>query len=279
MNQPMHLACIQLSAQDNLEANIDAADALMREAASAGAQLLCLPENAFFMRGDDASALPEYAMEVHPAVLHCCSLAQSLGVWILIGSVAVPASAGKWFNRSLLIDATGTIAAHYDKIHLFDVTLPGGERYEESARFAAGDRAVLADLPCGKLGLSVCYDVRFAHLYRKLAQGGATILSVPAAFTHTTGMAHWHVLLRARAIENGCYVIAPAQCGTHPKGRRTYGHSLIIDPWGEVLADGGEEVGFVMATIDPARVQAVRAQIPSLHYQRDVSVSSPPSDN
>lgn len=273
MNHPLSTACIQLNSQDDLKDNIAAADTLMRAAHVAGARWLCLPENAFFMRGDDAAAVPSYPLAQHPAVQHCCALARELEVWILIGSLAVPsAMEGKWFNRSVLIDATGACVQHYDKIHLFDAMLPKGEHYAESARFEAGSHATLAHLPCGVLGMTVCYDLRFPQLYRALSHAGATVLAVPAAFTHTTGVAHWHSLLRARAIENGCYVVAPAQYGIHPKGRRTYGHSLIVDPWGEVLADGGEEVGFVMAVLDPARVAQVRAQLPSLGHDREFTV-------
>lgn len=275
----MKVACIQMNAQDDLPTNIVQADGLMDLAAQGGAQLICLPENAFFMRGDDAAAMPVFAAAEHPGVQHCAARAKQWGAWVLIGSIAAPASNGKWFNQSVLLNPQGSIAALYNKIHLFDVTLPSGEVYAESVRFAAGDKAVLADLSDFRLGMTVCYDVRFPQLYRTLAQAGASLLAVPAAFTATTGAAHWHSLLRARAIENGCYVIAAAQCGTHPKGRKTFGHSLIIDPWGEVLADGGSEVGYVLAEIDPAQVQKIRGQIPSLQHDRVFTLSSPPSDN
>ena len=171
-------------------------------------------------------------------------------------------------NRSFLIDNSGAIVARYDKIHMFDIDLPNGESYRESGAYRPGGHTVVAETPWGRLGMSVCYDVRFPHLYRALAQAGADFLGVPSVFTVPTGRAHWHVLLRARAIENGCFVFAPAQWGEHAGGRRSYGHSLIVDPWGEVLADGGEETGIVTARIDPARVAEARRSVPSLTHDR-----------
>ena len=193
---------------------------------------------------------------------------QETGAWLLIGSLSIAVEGGKVANRSLLVDPTGNIVARYDKIHLFDVDLGETESYRESATIAPGDRAVLAETPWGPLGMTVCYDLRFPQLYRTLAQRGALFLSIPAAFTRTTGRAHWHILQRARAIENGAFVFAPAQCGTHAEGRETYGHSLIVDPWGAVLADGGEEPGIVFAEIDPAAVASARNRIPSLRHDR-----------
>ncbi len=178
------------------------------------------------------------------------------------------ASAEKLANRSLLIDPAGHIAARYDKIHMFDVEIPDGQSYRESRVYEAGTEAVTAELPWGRLGLTVCYDLRFPYLYRSLAQAGAQFLSIPSAFTRFTGQAHWHVLLRARAIETGCFVFAPAQCGSHDGGRETYGHSLIVAPWGEVLADGGEEPGVTLAEIDPAEVAKARTMIPALDHDR-----------
>ncbi len=195
-------------------------------------------------------------------------LAAETGAWLLIGSVVLRASAEKLANRSLLIDPAGHIAARYDKIHMFDVEIPDGQSYRESKAYEAGAEAVTADLPWGRLGLTVCYDLRFPDLYRALARAGAAFLTVPSAFTKYTGAAHWHVLLRARAIETGCFVFAPAQCGTHDGGRETYGHSLIVAPWGEVLADGGEEPGVSLAEIDPAEVAKARAMIPALDHDR-----------
>ncbi len=175
---------------------------------------------------------------------------------------------GRVANRSYLVDATGEVVAHYSKIHMFDVDLPGGESYRESRTYEPGAAACIAETPWGGLGMTVCYDLRFPRLYRELAQAGARYLSVPSAFTKVTGEAHWHVLLRARAIENGCFVFAPAQCGRHYDNRHTFGHSLIVDPWGDVLADGGDEVGFVTAEIDARRVDEARAMIPSLEHDR-----------
>ena len=187
---------------------------------------------------------------------------------MLAGSLAVRLPDGRVANRSVLFDKEGRVAARYDKIHLFDVDLGNGESYRESATIAPGDRAVIAKTPWGPIGLTVCYDLRFPHLYRTLAQRGANFIAIPAAFTRTTGQAHWHVLQRARAIETGCYVFAPGQCGTHAEDRQTYGHSLIVDPWGAVLADGGEQVGIITARIDPAQVAAARRKIPALTHDR-----------
>jgi predicted amidohydrolase len=171
-------------------------------------------------------------------------------------------------NRSFLIDPAGQIKARYDKIHMFDVDLAGGESYRESATYRPGDRAVLANLPWGTLGMTICYDMRFPQLYRTLAQAGAMFITVPSAFTRPTGQAHWHVLLRARAIETGCFIIAPAQCGEHAEGRKTYGHSLIVSPWGEVLADGGEQVGISLVEIDATKVREARGMVPALDHDR-----------
>ena len=183
---------------------------------------------------------------------------------MLAGSLIVKVEQDRCANRSFLITPDGEIAARYDKIHMFDVDLEGGESYRESRTYRPGDEAIVADLPWGMLGMTVCYDMRFPHLYRQLAQAGASFLSVPAAFTRPTGRAHWHTLLRARAIETQCFVFAPTQCGEHPSGRKTYGHSIIIDPWGEILAEAGEAPEVITATIDPTRIAEVRGQVPSL---------------
>ncbi len=266
----MKVACIQINSGDDVAENIRIIDAQIRKAHAQGAQLVALPENAFYMRGSDGQNIPEHSMDSHEGLVAMQSLAKELQCWIVIGSLFVrDAKSGKHFNRSVVVAPTGAVQAHYDKIHLFDADFNDGECYRESASIAAGAQSVVTPLPCGMMGLSICYDVRFAHLYRDLAKAGATILSVPAAFTQRTGLAHWHVLLRARAIETGCYVIAPAQCGTHGGKRRTYGHSLIVDPWGEVLADGGEQVGIVMADIDPARVAMARNHLPCLQHDRE----------
>jgi predicted amidohydrolase len=208
-------------------------------------------------------------------------LARELGAWLLLGSLVIdpagesgadPGGGGggeeRLANRSFLIDGAGAIVARYDKIHMFDIDLPGGESYRESNAYRPGSQTVVAETPWGRLGMSVCYDVRFPHLYRALAQAGADFLTVPSVFTVPTGKAHWQVLLRARAIENGCFVFAPAQWGEHAAGRRSYGHSLIVDSWGEIMADGGEEVGIITARIDPARIAEARGMVPSLTHDR-----------
>lgn len=275
MSHAIMAACIQMNTQGRIEENIAQADALLRSAHAAGARYLALPENAFFMRGDDTVAPVDYRMHDHPGLLHCQFLARELQSWILIGSIFVAledaygTDIGKWANRCVLINPQGEVAAQYDKIHLFDANFGDGEQYRESERFVYGSAARLAQLPFGALGLAICYDVRFSYLFRDLAQSGALALSVPAAFARRTGEAHWHILLRARAIETGCYVIAPAQCGTHPGGRQTFGHSLIIDPWGKILAEGSaDQTGFIMAEIDPVRVAEVRRQMPVLTHDR-----------
>jgi len=199
---------------------------------------------------------------------HRRELARESGLWLHCGSLAVLLDNGRVANRTLLLDPRGEVVARYDKIHMFDVDLGNGEAYRESATFEAGAEAVVACTPWGGLGLSICYDLRFPHLYRSLAKAGADFLAVPAAFTRTTGRAHWHVLLRARAIETGCFVFAPAQCGEHVGGRQTYGHALIVSPWGAIIADGGENPGFIIAEIDPAEVDEARRKIPSLGHDR-----------
>jgi len=209
--------------------------------------------------------------EDDPALAAFRTLAEELDIWLLIGSLAIKVSETKTANRSFLIAPRGTIVARYDKVHLFDVDLPSGEQYRESRTVAGGAAAVTADLPWGRLGLSVCYDLRFPQLYRALSKAGAVVLSVPSAFTETTGRAHWHVLLRARAVENGAFVIAPAQGGVHANGRRTFGHSLIVSPWGDILAEGGTEPGVVFAHIDPEEAAAARGRIPSLQHDRAFS--------
>jgi predicted amidohydrolase len=191
-----------------------------------------------------------------------------LGVWLMIGSLAIKVSDTKTANRSFLFDPKGRIEARYDKVHLFDVNLPSGETYRESNTVAPGCEAVVANLPFARIGMSVCYDLRFPQLYRTLAKNGAEILTMPSAFTETTGKAHWHVLLRARAIENGCFVMAPAQGGVHANGRHTYGHSLIVGPWGDILAEGGVDPAVVAAEIDLEEIAAARGRVPSLQHDR-----------
>lgn len=269
----MKIACVQMNSSRDIEANCASLHRLIKEAAGKGAQLVATPENTFVMGEPDAGEQRVlYTQENHPGVAAAASMAREFQCWLLIGSVAVADAIldnGKTYNRSLLFNPQGQVTAAYDKIHLFDVALPNGEIYTESSRILAGNKAVVADMPWGKLGMSICYDVRFPHLYRTLAKAGAAMLAVPAAFTVPTGEAHWHVLLRARAIENGCFVIAPAQTGEHPGGRKTYGHALIVDPWGNVLADAGTGEGIIMADIDISQVSHTRGRLPSLGHDRE----------
>ena len=270
-------ACVQTNSGREVGPNIEAVLPLIGEACGRGAELILLPENVAMIEPIQAKqrekALPEAE---HPALAAFAEAAAKRGVWILIGSLAVLRDDGRVANRSLLIDAEGRIVARYDKIHLFDVDLGPEESYRESAVIAPGDVGVVAETPWGRLGMSVCYDLRFPQLYRALAKAGADFLAIPAAFTRTTGAAHWHVLVRARAIETGCYVLAPAQTGTHAEGRLTFGHSLIVDPWGAVLADAGEDVGVITAELDPARVADARRRVPALLHDRAFAAPPPP---
>jgi predicted amidohydrolase len=258
------------------QANLDAATKLIGEAKDAGADYILTPEMTNIMEVNRARL---FAAIVDEDSDHCLvvfrELARTLGIYLHIGSLAVKVSPDKAANRSFLINSQGEIAARYDKIHMFDVDLANGESYRESQNFRSGEIAVVTDLPWGRLGLTVCYDLRFPSLYRALAEAGASFLAVPSAFTRQTGEAHWHVLLRARAIENGSYVLAAAQGGKHENGRETFGHSLIVDPWGRVLAEGGTEPGVIIADIDPAEVAAARARIPSLQHGRRFEVVEP----
>jgi len=278
MTERFLAACIQNSAEVELEPSLDVAEDLTRAAAATGAKLILLPE--YFASLDVVDDLlvsrarPEAG---HPALLRFQALAAELGAWVLLGSLGIESQGGggRMLNRSYLLDAHGGIAARYDKIHLFDVRLPNGEDYTESKSVAAGEAAVLAPTPWGPLGLSICYDLRFPQLYHALARAGARFLAVPAAFTKTTGEAHWHTLIRARAIETGSYVLAPCQTGAHAGGRASYGHSLIVDPWGKVLADGGTEVGFVTAELDAEEVVRARQRIPALRHARHFDPPAP----
>jgi len=266
---PIRAACVQLRATEDVAANIRDASALIRDAHGQGATFIATPENTALMAPDAGAKLENsFAEEDDPALPVFRALAAELGVWLSIGSLAIKVSDTKTANRSFLIAPDGAIAARYDKIHLYDVDLPSGERYRESRTVAGGHEAVIVDLPFGRIGLTVCYDVRFPQLYRALAQAGAFLFTIPAAFTATTGAAHWHILLRARAIENGAFVVAAAQGGMHPGGRATFGHSLIVSPWGEILAEAGTEPGVIIADIDPAASVLARAQIPNLRHDR-----------
>ena len=269
-------AMIQMRSGLKPATNIDDAVRMIGEAKSAGAEYVLTPEMTNILaakREQLFAALVEEEADASLATL--CELARKLGVYIHIGSLAIKISADRAANRSFLVDPKGDIAARYDKIHMFDVDLADGESYRESRNYRPGELAVLADLPWGRLGLTVCYDLRFAALYRALAEAGATMLAIPSAFTKQTGEAHWHVLSRTRAIENGCFVFAAAQGGNHENGRETYGHSLIVDPWGRILAEGGIEPGVVMAEIDPAEVANARARIPSLQHGRRFEIIEP----
>jgi predicted amidohydrolase len=265
---------VQMCSGRDVEANVADASRLVREAAARGARYVQTPEITTLMEMDRARLFaairPE---EATPAVGQFAALARELGIWLHIGSMPVLIGGGKVANRSLLFSPQGTIAGRFDKIHMFDVELPGGETYRESKNYQPGALAVLAPLPWGTLALTVCYDLRFPHLYRALAQGGADFLAVPSAFTRKTGEAHWHVLLRARAIENGCFVFAAAQAGRHASGRETYGHSLVVSPWGEVIADAGPDASLVTADIAVAEVEAARRRIPSLQHDRPFQLS------
>lgn len=265
------VSCIQLNSVPDLTENLNAAEGLIRLAKEQGAEMVVLPENLGCMARERKVKLAQAFIESeHPAVARFGALARELKLWIVAGSiaVAVPETPDKMYNRSLVFNPFGAIVGRYDKIHLYDATPKPGEIYRESGEIIPGDKAVVVDTPWGLLGLSVCYDVRFPHLYRALAKAGAVMLSVPAAFTETTGKVHWHVLLRARAIETGCFVFASAQTGAHDGGRRTYGHSLIVSPWGEIIADGEDAIGVVTATIDLNKVAEARKAIPALKHDR-----------
>ena len=270
------VALIAMRSGRDPRGNLDAVLAAVDEAKQAGADYVQTPEmtNVMEVKRDRLFA-SIFSDESDPTLATLREVARKLGIIIHIGSLAIKASPEKAVNRSFLIDRSGEIVARYDKIHMFDVDLAGGESYRESNTYRPGELAVISDLPWGRLGLTVCYDLRFPALYRALAEAGASFLAIPSAFTRQTGEAHWHVLIRARAIENGCFVFAAAQGGTHENGRETFGHSLIVDPWGRVLAEGGSEPGLVMAEIDPAEAAAARAKIPSLRHGRRFELVEP----
>jgi predicted amidohydrolase len=275
MTTSVTIACCQVNADGDVERNIENACGLVRQAADAGAELIGLPENVTLMAASEEERLEKsFAPKDHPALAAFADVAREKGIWLQAGSVITRRPDGTLANHAFLFGPEGQTVADYEKIHMFDVDLPDGSVYRESKMFHPGDKAVLAPTPWGLLGMTVCYDLRFPHLYRDLAQAGARLLTVPSAFTKVTGDAHWEMLLRARAVENGCYVFAPCQTGHHPGNRRTCGHSLIIDPWGVVLADAGTEVGFVTATVDMGEVDRIRAILPSLTHDRPYS---PPS--
>ena len=265
-------ACVQLRSTGDVAENLRQTSALVREAASGGARFIATPENTNIMAQDNRAKLAATFDEAGDSSIPAfAALAKELGVWLSIGSLHIKVSETKTANRSFLFAPDGSIRARYDKIHLFDVTVATGESYRESTQVQGGHNAVLADTEFGAIGITVCYDLRFPQLYRKLAKKGAFAFTIPSSFTVPTGEAHWHVLLRARAIENGAFVIAAAQGGLHANGRKTYGHSLIVAPWGEVLAEAGTEPGVIFADIDPALSAEARGKIPNLEHDREFS--------
>jgi len=269
-------AMIQMRSGLNPASNIDVAARLIAEAKTAGADYVLTPEMTNIMevkRERLFTVIVDEDADTSLATMR--EIARKLGIFVHIGSLAIKVSPDRAANRSFLIDPKGEIAARYDKIHMFDVDLAGGESYRESRTYRPGEQAVLVDLPWGRLGLTVCYDLRFPALYRALAEAGATLLAIPSAFTQQTGEAHWHVLMRARAIENGCFVFAAAQAGKHENGRETFGHSLVVDPWGRILAEGDSEPGVVMADIDMEEVAKARSRIPSLQHGRRFEMIEP----
>lgn len=269
MARLLNVACLQTRPQPDFASALNEATELAAQAVLGGAEFLALPEYCGGLKTEGSALIPPAAEEEkHPVLIGLRNFARENSVWISIGSVAVPGPQGKILNRSFLIDPSGGIQNRYDKIHMFDIQLSETEVYRESARVAAGCEAVISRTPFAALGHSICYDLRFPGLYRKLAQAGAEILLVPAAFTKKTGEAHWHILNRARAIENGTFVVAACAIGDIEGGGISYGHSLIISPWGEVLADGGASPVVVQASIDLEEVAAARARIPSLGHDR-----------
>ena len=267
---------VQMRSGVDPQANLATALAAIEDAARAGAHYVLTPEMTNIMEIKRDKLFASIADEERdPTLAALREAARKLSIYIHIGSLAVKASPDKAANRSFLLDRRGDVVARYDKIHMFDVDLADGESYRESRNYRAGELAVVADLPWGRLGVTVCYDLRFPALYRALAEAGASFFSIPAAFTKQTGEAHWHVLMRARAIENGCFVFAAAQGGKHENGRETFGHSLVVDPWGQIIAEAGAEPGVIVAEVDPALVAAARSRIPSLLNGRRFELIEP----
>jgi predicted amidohydrolase len=270
-------AAVQMRSGIHVEANVAEAERLVRAAAADGAHYVLTPEMTTILDRDKERLLAAIAPEASdPSLYRFRALARELGIHLHIGSMAIRLPDGV-ANRGFLIGPDGSILARYDKIHMFDVDLAGGESYRESRLYRAGNEARVVDLPFVRLGMTICYDVRFPHLYRALAQAGASMIAIPAAFTKTTGEAHWHVLVRARAIETGSFVIAAAQGGRHDDGRDTFGHSMIVDPWGKVVVEADNEPGFIAADIDPQESVAARGRIPNLANARDFSPPAPPA--
>jgi deaminated glutathione amidase len=275
MTEPFTVACVQTTSVSDTKATIAAVGDLIRQARVAGADFITTPEVVSMLGPRDQVLANAQPMQRHVGIDAFSALAKETGAWLLAGSMVVKLDEERLANRSMLFAPDGRITATYDKIHMFDVDLEGGESYRESSTYRPGEKAVVTDLPWGKLGMTVCYDMRFPYLYRDLAHAGADFLTVPSAFTVPTGRAHWHVLLRARAIETGCFVIAAAQVGEHFPKRKTYGHSIIVGPWGDVLAEASEETGFILAEIDPAKIKEARRMVPSLHNDRPYAAPEP----
>lgn len=267
----MRAAILQMTSGIDPAANAATLTRAVQTAAERGAAMLFTPEMSGLLDRDRARAAKSIVSENDDRVLAAVrDAAAKSGVWVHLGSLALRGDRDRLVNRGFVIDGTGVIRARYDKLHLFDVDLPNGESWRESAAYTGGNGAVVVETPLGTLGMSICYDLRFPDLYRALSDAGATLLAVPAAFTRPTGAAHWHVLLRARAIECACFVIAAAQTGDHPDGRQTYGHSLAVDPWGEVLGDMGEDIGVGFVDVDPAKIVDVRQRIPVIAHRRTI---------
>jgi predicted amidohydrolase len=274
MSRNLTIALVQNRAAADFSVNLDRCLSYAAEGARDGAKFIALPEYFSGLRSEGPCIHPvAFPESEHPAIPAFAELARRNGATVLLGSLGVLAADGRIFNRAYLLDPQGKVAARYDKMHLFDIDMPDGTPVRESATIAPGTNAVLAKVGGVSIGLSICYDLRFPMLYRKLAQAGAEILAIPAAFTKATGEAHWHVLNRARAIENGCFVVSPCQWGELPGGAQAFGHSLIVDPWGRMVVDGGEGEGVFTATIDLDQVAATRARIPSLQHDRDFTVA------
>lgn len=273
MPDTLKAALIQMTSGPEIGPNLKIAEDMIREAAARGAQFIATPENTCHIRNPAKEKLKSAAaQDSHEGVKLFSQLAKDLKIWLLAGSFSLKVAEDKILNRSFLFSDTGTIAGTYDKIHMFDVDLPTGEKHRESDLVRPGEKAVVVKTPWGGVGLSICYDLRFAYLFRALAQAGASIITIPSAFTVPTGKAHWATLLRARAIETGSFILAPAQVGEHQNGRKTWGHSMIIGPWGEILAETGAETGIIMAELDLSDVAKARAAIPALKHDREFEV-------
>jgi len=270
----LKVACIQTNSKSDPNINIREVSSLIRAARSNGAELITTPEVVGMLEPNREKALNKAQPENYHGVLReFRALSRDLAIWLLIGSISIKLSNGKLANRSFLINPDGQIIARYTKIHMFDVEVNDGSIYRESATYQPGTSACLARTPWGLVGLTVCYDIRFPALYRDLAKAGAKIIFIPSAFTEVTGEAHWHILQRARAIENGCFIVSAAQTGIHEQNRKTFGHSIIVDPWGNILADANKDVGFITAYLDLNLVDEVRKKIPSLTHDREYSKS------